>query len=294
MSVFHRVYKWMSQYDERTLGLVGDQVDKTFDMPGDIRGEFVAAAAHVLFAEADLRAQVSTRIACTDATPTRGGVVSCRVLRPLAESLFDRGILGGFRTRLDWQAGDYEALSEEWRRSAYTAVDVAKGRHNITDILDAASWEVDWEDNFKETSHVNLQEALGVKKRLTMAVNESVERIRIVTFSDSWVVIGAWGKGRSSSLLLNGILRSCVGWQILGRLDMVCIYCPTAFNPADDPSRAVPLRLPKILSLLLPSPRCCVPSVCPPVPPLPALLLTPVWYWKFFKELGICRVLLVT
>ena len=25
---------------------------------------------------------------------------------------------------------------------------------------------------------------------------------------------------------------------------MVCIYCPTKFNPADDPSRAVPLRLP--------------------------------------------------
>ena len=25
---------------------------------------------------------------------------------------------------------------------------------------------------------------------------------------------------------------------------MVCIYCPTKFNPADDPSRAFPLRLP--------------------------------------------------
>jgi hypothetical protein len=285
MSVFHRTYKWMAEFDEARLGLMGDGVEKVFEMPRDIRDEFVAAAAHVLVAEADLRAQVSTRIACTDATPSRGGVVSARVSRQLSESLFDRGMFGGFRTRLDWKATDYEVLTKAWEDSSYAQVAANGVNNDITDLLDATPWQVDWEDNFPETAHVNLQEALGVKRRLVMSLSEGTERLRIVTFSDSWVVIGAWGKGRSSSILLNGVLRSCMGWQILGGRDMVCIYCPTAFNPADDPSRSAPpfvFLTPFLPPRLL---RCCAANALPAAPLSPVLLPIAGWSLKCFRDL---------
>ena len=54
--------------------------------------------------------------------------------------------------------------------------------------------------------------------------------------------------------LLSVILRNCLGWQFWGDVDMVCIYCPTAFNPADDPPRAVALRLPNSLLATAPAP----------------------------------------
>ena len=79
---------------------------------------------------------------------------------------------------------------------------MAGGNHDITDILAA---EVTWEADFNEKAHVNLQEALAAKRRLMLSIGEGLSSLRIMTFSDSWVVIGAWGKGRSSSIQLNGI-----------------------------------------------------------------------------------------
>ena len=61
---------------------------------------------------------------------------------------------------------------------------------------------------------------------------------------DSQVLLGAWGKGRSSAGRLNQVLRASLGWTILGRKDLKLFWVPTKQNPADDPSRNVPLRRP--------------------------------------------------
>ena len=68
---------------------------------------------------------------------------------------------------------------------------------------------------------------------------------RFVLGSDSRVCIGAWVKGRSSSFLLNGILRKTIGWQVLSGHTIHLIWLPTKENPSDDPSRFARLRSPK-------------------------------------------------
>ena len=67
---------------------------------------------------------------------------------------------------------------------------------------------------------------------------------RLLVLSDSRVCIGAVAKGRSSSFKLNGILRSLTSWLVLGDLSLGMLWVSTKANPADDPSRFVPLRRP--------------------------------------------------
>ena len=67
--------------------------------------------------------------------------------------------------------------------------------------------------------------------------------------------LGAIGKGRSSSISLNAVVRSLIGWLCLGGKTLNLFYLDTKDNPADDPSRSVavraPMRLPESLSRLL-------------------------------------------
>ena len=55
--------------------------------------------------------------------------------------------------------------------------------------------------------------------------------------NDSRVVIGAFGKGRSSSFKLNGILRGLIPHMILGCVSFALVWIETGANPADHPSR---------------------------------------------------------
>ena len=41
---------------------------------------------------------------------------------------------------------------------------------------------------------------------------------RLVNGTDSRVTLGALGKGRSSSAKMNNILRSCLGYMVLGQI----------------------------------------------------------------------------
>ena len=190
-------------------------------------------------AEADLRAQVSTVISCSDATPTRGGLVSARVSRALAGTLYDRGEFRGFRTRLDWTKRDHAVLTAAWEEG--DGKDAVLGS-TLPEVIGAVPWEVDWEADFQHSAHVNIQEALAMKRRLIQSMSEGVVPLRLANGSDSWVTIGAWGKGRSSSIQLNGVIRSCVGPRVLGMRWLTNFYVPTSANPADDPSRGAVLR----------------------------------------------------
>eukprot|EP00972_Heterocapsa_arctica_P066066 9745532-Heterocapsa_arctica.AAC.1 len=55
--------------------------------------------------------------------------------------------------------------------------------------------------------------------------------------SDSRVAIGCWAKGRSSSYLLNGVLRATMGWLVFGRKALANFWICSGSNVADDPSR---------------------------------------------------------
>ena len=57
-------------------------------------------------------------------------------------------------------------------------------------------------------------------------------------------VCGVFSKGRSFSFKLNGVIRACLGHLVLGSLELAFILVSTHFNPADFPSRNIPLPPP--------------------------------------------------
>ena len=98
---------------------------------------------------------------------------------------------------------------------------------------------------------------MGVKLVLSDTCSRSLDSERLVNGTDSRVVPGAFAKGRSSSSQLNAILRSCLGWSVLGQKQICQFRLGCEDNPADDPSRHGHLRRPVELSpelehLLLP------------------------------------------
>ena len=68
--------------------------------------------------------------------------------------------------------------------------------------------------------------------------------MRVLNGTDSRVFLGAWAKGRSSFAQLNNIIRRCPGRCILFSPVLAHFWLDTKQNPADDPSRRVPVRAP--------------------------------------------------
>ena len=71
---------------------------------------------------------------------------------------------------------------------------------------------------------------------------------RIVVVVGSGVAVGAITKGRSSSFMINGLLRKLMSHLIMSQTTIALIWVPSAENPSDDPSRFVPLRQPRIVN----------------------------------------------
>ena len=74
------------------------------------------------------------------------------------------------------------------------------------------------------------------------SVSRTLKSQRLVNGIDSRVVLGCWGKGRSSSNKLNAVARSCIGWAVLGRKRLVNFWLASGDNFSDEPSRFKVLR----------------------------------------------------
>ena len=208
--------------------------DTAVKIPADVCDELLACALSLAVASTDIRAPVCTRVTCSDATPTSLGTVESTVSRELAESLFDHAEQKGAYTRLDWGSLHYEL--HPWEHSRLPP--------NLLHAVKSIPWKVAREVDLRETKHVNLTEAMGVKLVLKDACSRSLDAERLVNGTDSRVVLGAFAKGRSSSSQLNAILRSCLGWSVLGQKQICQFWLESEDNPADDPSRHAPLRRP--------------------------------------------------
>ena len=112
----------------------------------------------------------------------------------------------------------------------------------LADSIKAAHWATDERFSYRQTSHVNLQEARASKAVLRKRAALSLEPERVVSGTDSRVLLGAWAKGRSSSCRLNQILRECLGWSVMSQKKLLQFWLCSADNVGDDPSRFVELR----------------------------------------------------
>ncbi len=237
MSTLGRSYRYCRSLDPR----------RAVRLSPDIVDEFRAAIVSLAIAATDVRAPVSPVVYCSDATPKTAASVQARVSRPLAENLHSFSEHKGAYTRLDWSAVD------ELLHPLETAVlpEVA------VKCIQAARWRVRRKVTFKSTAHVNLQEARGVRLVVRDEAGDSNVPRRVVILVDSKVVLGAVAKGRSSSSKLNGIIRSLFGYLVFARFSISLVWIESALNPADDPTRDVPLRTPmdwpEVCELILPA-----------------------------------------
>ena len=88
---------------------------------------------------------------------------------------------------------------------------------------------------------MNLQELRAIKAELIDRVCQNAGPCRCVNMTDSRVSLGSWGNGRSSSVQVNGILRFCIGWSILGRVKLAKVWVASDKNPGDHPPRFRPV-----------------------------------------------------
>ena len=111
--------------------------------------------------------------------------------------------------------------------------------------MDGARWEVTHARDFRSERHINVQELSEICGELRRACRGEIREERLVNLGDSQVCVRVWGKGRSSSYMLNGLLRQHLGFQLPGRKCVGQVWITSAQHAADDPTRHKPLRLPK-------------------------------------------------
>lgn len=224
MSVFHHTYLFIERMPERG----------TRRLPHFIRDELLCAALLLPFAHASIRAPVSVQLAATDASSKRGGRASTLTTKSFARTLYRHAETKGEHVRLDHVATELPIPTE-----------MMQAPKPLVDSLQKHHWTASQSMQFDRAQHINILELEMVKQEIKSRANSGRGFPRVVNLCDSRVVVGCFGKGRSSSKNLNHKLRSCVPWLLASDLQLVNIWVPTDKNPSDYPSRDRPIPPPE-------------------------------------------------
>ena len=133
--------------------------------------------------------------------------MAARVSRRFARGLHEFAEHKGGYVRLDLDP--LSKAFEKWD-SVHLPEDFRKG-------VACASWRVIKKTKFR-TAHVNLQEARALKLLVRSKHLSGFLPRRVINLTDSKVMLGAFGKGRSSAGKLNQVLRSIMGYSVLRNL----------------------------------------------------------------------------
>ncbi len=206
-------------------------------LPVFICDELRSMAYHIPVARWNMRKRLSQSLLATDATPTSGGAARVDVSPELCKELWRQSDVKGSAVRLDSRPID-EVL--DWDAPMEPSVLASVLGH-------ALPWKATSSYTFRQTSHINLQEARALKKEVSQLCSDLQQRGSIqLCFNDSRVVCGAFSKGRSSSFKLNGIMRSLVPYLVVGDITLAFLWIETHANPADHPSRFVDIPAPSL------------------------------------------------
>ena len=221
MSVLGEVFLFTSGMPER-----GD-----VRLPAAIIDELLIASLLIPFAEANLRNPVSTTVSATDATPIKAGRCAAVIPKKLARVLFRRCEGRGEHGHLNWTEIETE----------YLPTTMTEPSADLDELLCSLPWKDPIGYCFKDLSHINIQECVAVLDELERQVRYGFTKCRYIIAIDSRVCVGAIGKGRSSSVALNKILRKLLATALAADVDIRVLWVSTKANPADAPSRDAPL-----------------------------------------------------
>lgn len=227
-SVQHHIYKFVSKMPK----------EGWIRLPPHILDELRAMAYLIPLACWDMRKKIGTSVLSTDATPSSGGAARTTVPAALAEELWRVSEVKGEAVRMDGQPGrDLLQSFNDPKEPCLIASTMGK----------TLKWKATSSYTFRQTSHINLQEARALRREVArLAKNRRSGNCIQICFNDSRVVCGAVGKGRSSSYKLNGILRGMLPYLLLANISLGLIWVETDSNPADHPSRMKPIPPPSL------------------------------------------------
>lgn len=243
LSIFSDVYAFCS--------LSRPQVIRPLGLPVRTELEAVIDLAPLVFR--DLRRQVSSRVYATDASPWGAGVV----YSDLGLSYSGLGMLRDFRpSRIvtGWYAiprpeeSTHEAISDLPDLSSLQDPSgppinrlSSAWSDGAVDMWRTFHWKLAMAHRWRSSaraSHINLLEVealvLAVRHMSRSAVTANK---RVLVFLDSLVALGALSKGRSASRRLNRLCRKLAAYSVVGDIDLLLHWVPTAHQPADAASR---------------------------------------------------------
>ena len=112
------------------------------------------------------------------------------------------------------------------------------------EAVDPTWWNWKTEVAYRATGdHINQLELRAVLAALKWRTRRprSLHQIGLHLI-DSQVCLLALAKGRSTSRPLNGLLRRVGGLKLASSRSCVYAYCKSKLNPADAPSRKIPIK----------------------------------------------------
>ena len=221
----HHIYKFLR----------GMRDGKWMHLPCHVLDELRSIALHLPFSTWRMRQTLGQELIATDATPTSGGATKAPIPEPIAKELWRRSEVKGAPVRLDGSLDFIWDTPMPGEPSRFASA-----------LAECLQWRVLSSYTFRQTSHINLQELRAFKRELCRVCQVYSGKGRVQLFiNDSRVVVGAVAKGRSSSFRLNGLLRTLVPFLLFGDVTVALLWTETKSNPADCPSRFMPLPVPR-------------------------------------------------
>jgi hypothetical protein len=237
LSIFNVVYEVFQRVDsDRAVIRLSDA----------LKEELMLCVGLSPLAATCLRSRTSQQVFASDASNVGWAVVSARLPPWLAKEIHRHGLRKRVWTRL---LSPLKSLQKE--RGVLDQADELPGGEPFAShplwllIAGACQFETLKSRRTKLGRHINIDEMVGMLEAEKSAVEEGFP-VRYFSLADSQVGLGALLKGRSSSIALNALLRESLPLHLSTSVVSNFGFLPSKLNPADDPTRGVPLRRPHV------------------------------------------------
>jgi len=192
----------------------------------------------------NMRADGCERVFAVDASSHTQAVVSAPVPKHVSRELCRHGLHKGGWTKLvspseaHMHAKDHLDLAAQVPPQALPSPSFV-----CEDVATCLQFEEDWSGRYPLRTHINVGE-IQSSLRVIKIVGSQQRSVRVPVITDSLVAGFSLTKGRSSSSSLNREISAALGNMLGSDLYLTSLWSRTQFNPADDPTRDVPLRSP--------------------------------------------------